>query len=198
MLLATVSELRTRLNAKDTERYNIALSGLLITASSAIETHLKTSFARLDLTEQFYIDPFNYRTNNPNALYLLLTGITQEDLKLQVVNHFSNMATPNPMDESYYKVDDRGVVTIFGGWNKGQYITANYLVGFEVSDDTGYPVYQNVPPVLKEACLLYAEEMFNTKYGSGEATGDEEGIPQVVLTLLSKYDRYAQTALRAR
>ena len=200
MLLMSVKELRERVNVKDAERYNIVLADLIITASSAIAAHLNTSFKRKTVLEQFYVDPSNYRTNNPHALYLYLKGFNPTDIKVQAVGSYANQSVSSPLAPERVRVDENAILTIVSGWTQGQYINVSYESGFDTVTEGTNEIYQGVPELIKTACALYCEHMFTVKFRSGavyEDGLDQTSPPHAVLVLLGDYDRYAQHALRA-
>ncbi|WYC17927.1 head completion adaptor [Vibrio phage vB_VneS_J26] len=210
MLLASVAELRQRVNVSDTPIYNRVLTDLLLNVTLGIETHLDTKFTRKDYTAKYFAGSNNYlvtgapgrvANGSPGVLHLLLEGLNASGLKVSLGSSLaSSGSTTAP---SNYSLEDRGIVALFEGWLPDQYITVTYTGGFDTTDVDGLPVYQDVPVIIKQAALMFAEHVFMAKYGDSQIeetqAGDKDYTdpPNAVTQLLYQYNRNAPHALRS-
>ncbi|UOX39941.1 head completion adaptor [Vibrio phage V-YDF132] len=195
MLLCSVSRLRTRLNVKDTPKFNTALSDLLLSVTASFESHLNTSFRRATYEDTFFLDPSNFLTNDPNRVRLYLRGMFPSAVKPLLKEVRTHAGTE--ISATNFEVDVKnGYVNVMDVWMKGDFIGVQYDAGFESVEEDGYLVYQDVPEELVTAALIYAEYIFVRKYGdmeqeSGEDAGDYTTPPFSVQVILGRYDRVA-------
>ncbi|QAY01895.1 hypothetical protein ValSw41_77 [Vibrio phage ValSw4_1] len=199
MLLASVSELRTRLNVADSERYNLALASILLNTSMRIEQHLETKFERKEFNDVFLADSSNHLVNgaagrtqyDSGVLFLRLRGISPNNVKVFIK---STLAATG-VETSKFEVYPRGQLRVYGSWGYDDYIGVSYTSGYTAKPDedlSDYMVYQDVPILLKEACLMFAEDMFMNKYATGSNTGkkgdkDYTDPPNGVVPLLAGF-----------
>lgn len=210
MLLASVAELRERLNVQDNAIYNRVLFDLLLNTTLGIETHLCTKFARRQYNTKFFAGADNYlvtgapgRVGNttPGVLYLLLDGINVSDLTVSISTTLTGSGSATA--SSNYQLDEAGIVSLFNGWLENDYINAAYMGGFDTATVDGNLVYQNVPTVLKQACLMFAEHVYMTKYGDSQVEDDlPQGEdytdpPNAVIQILYQFNRTGANTLRS-
>lgn len=212
MLLATVAELRQRLNVVDNEIYNRVLTDLLLNTTLGIETHLNTTFAQQTYNNTYFAGENNYlvtgapgRINNdsPGVLFLLLRGINVSNLSVSISTTLAG--TGSAVAGGNYELEERGIVRVLGGWLPNDYIKTTYTAGFTSQTPSGetLPVYDNVPTLIKQACLMFAEHVYMVKYGDSQVEEDlPEGEdytdpPNAVIQLLSRFGRNGEHALKA-
>lgn len=212
MLLATVAELRQRLNVVDNEIYNRVLTDLLLNTTLGIETHLNTTFAQQTYNNTYFAGENNYlvtgapgRINNdsPGVLFLLLRGINVSNLAVSISTTLAG--TGSAVAGGNYELEERGIVRVLGGWLPNDYIKTTYTAGFTSQTPSGetLPVYENVPTLIKQACLMFAEHVYMVKYGDSQVEEDlPEGEdytdpPNAVIQLLSRFGRTGEHALKA-
>ncbi|AEH21868.1 VHS1055 protein [Vibrio phage 1] len=210
MLLASVAELRARVNVADSPVYNRVLTDLLLNVTLGIETHLDTKFARKEYTAKYFAGSNNYlvtgapgrvANGSPGVLHLLLEGLNASGLKVSLGSSLASSGSTTAA--SNYNLEDRGIVALFNGWLPDQYITVTYTGGFEVETVDGELVYKGVPLIIKQAALIFAEHVFMTKYGDSQIEEAQPGEkdytdpPNSVTQILYQYNRNAPHALRS-
>ncbi|APD18987.1 hypothetical protein [Vibrio phage J14] len=181
MLLASVSELRTRLNVADSERYNLALASILFKPPSMrIEQHLETKFERKEFNDVFLADssnPFSKRGGRAYTVRFWRPFFTSKGLlalinvKVFIKSTLAATGVGNLLNLKYTREGNYGY-TGLGVYD--DYIGVSYTSGYTAKPDedlSDYMVYQDVPILLKEACLMFAEDMFMNKYGNGQQHG---------------------------
>ncbi|AUR95991.1 head completion adaptor [Vibrio phage 1.215.B._10N.222.54.F7] len=208
MILASVAELRTRLNVSDKPVYNRVLTDILTNVTLGIETHLDTKFTRKEHKDVFFAGSNNYLVTgapgrvvngSPGVLYLLLSGLNVSNLTLSIGTTFSGSGSAT----NDYKLEERGIASLFNGWMPDDYITAVYQGGYETIDEETIPVYQGVPTLIKQAALMFAEHVYMLKYGDSQLDGslpageDYTDPPNAVIQILYQYNRTAPHALRS-
>ncbi|QCG76687.1 head completion adaptor [Vibrio phage vB_VhaS_R21Y] len=212
MLLATVAELRQRLNVVDNEIYNRVLNDLLLNSTLGIETHLNTTFAQQSYNNTYFAGENNYlvtgapgriNDDSPGVLFLLLRGINVSNLSVGISTVLTGASSAT--NASNYELEERGIVRLLAGWLPNDYIKVTYTAGFTTDTPSGetLPIYQDVPILLKQACLMFAEHVYMVKYGDSQIDEDlPEGEdytdpPNAVIQLLSRFSRTGEHALKA-
>lgn len=208
MILASVTELRTRLNVSDNPLYNRVLTDILTNVTLGIETHLDTKFNRKEHKDIFFAGSNNFlvtgapgRVDNgsPGVLYLLLSGLNASNLSVSIGTTFSGSGSAT----NDFKLEERGIISLFNGWLPDDYITVSYQGGYDTTDENGIPVYQGVPVLIKQAALMFAEHVYMIKYGDSQLDGslpdgeDYTDPPNAVIQILYQYNRTAPHALRS-
>lgn len=172
MILASISELRERLNVADNDRYNTILASVLTTITQRLGEHLKVDFIQRDYTNVYFADPSNHlvtgalgRTSTASGvLSLWLQGINPTAVTVAIGSSIN--ASGSAIDA--VKVDGKGYVKVFDKWVDGDYFHVTYNAGYAMDTVDGYPTFIDVHPNLKQACLMYAEHFFMAKYSGGE------------------------------
>ncbi|ANO57650.1 hypothetical protein [Vibrio phage vB_VhaS-a] len=172
MILASISELRERLNVADNTRYNTILASVLTTITQRLSEHLKVEFEAADYEDVFLADPSNHlvsgalgRTSYASGvLSLWLKGFNPSGVAVSV----SSSISASGSSISTFKTDYKGYVKVFDKWADYDYLHVSYRAGYEVATVDGYPTYVDVNDKLKQACLMYAEHFFMAKYAGEE------------------------------
>ncbi|UOX38398.1 hypothetical protein VpasPP24_58 [Vibrio phage Vpas_PP24] len=177
MILASISELRQRLNVKDSEQYNRILASVLTTVTMRIGEHLKADFDKETKENVFLATPANHlvsgalgrSTTSSGVLSLWLDGFNVSDVELRICDDINASGVLT----NSIKVDSKGIVKIYDGWVDYDYFKVSFNSGFDIETIDDYPTYVGVPDKLKQACLMYAEHFFMAKYANGDVDEDD-------------------------
>lgn len=213
--LATVEEIRVRLNIGDVDDINAKVSAALDAATLHLTSILRTEFDRQTVSDMFWLDPVQEPWTGEFIQLYLTQGFVFQDpaalpdpigVEVRYADNKVDLANSDALDNAYVIVQDtKGLVLITDDvehditiprWRTANrfFMSVDYTAGFLTKNTEFGLVYQDVPGWLNEAAIIVASNIF--KY---DADCSKEGLAKGkcgpdVMRLVERYIRFYPSA----
>lgn len=203
MLLTPVSKIREVYSFGDLEDSNKAFEAALHAAEPYLSARMRqNSFARLAVTDTYYVDEPTLVQGS--ALYKTEFFLSRGFLAQMSAMHRSANPTTldlagqfNPVTPTLIEME-RGVVRDLSWYYNGEFVSINYICGFE-ADSTDPKMYKQdqVPEWLKEAAVTYAMIFLagSPTLKEAEIKVDTKALTRTLDHVIAQHQRYAPGAL---
>ncbi len=207
--LATIEDVRAVIRFDDIEELNNAIASALEVATVALESGIRTSFARRTGADVFFIKPNEVSPSLFEYHWRLTDGYVDsgQPFKVEMAYAYSDFGLGTATDITANCIIDytKGLVSYLGGAifsirtgvNKldGNFVKVSYTCGFNLSAVQGEEdLYSGIPENIKQAAILKAivhlDTVSPTLRHEKNSAYDPKAMNTVYSTIIQKVMRY--------